>query len=249
MRQFRDRSRDVKTAAKSDLANWLQIHTGAQVDPASLFDVQAKRIYEYKRQHLNLLHSIRLYRRLKHNSGEERVDRAFVFGGKAAPGYYRAKLIIRLINSVAEVVNGDSEANATLRVAFMPDVSVKNGRYLYPAADLSEQILLAGKEASGNGSLKFSMNGVLTSVTLDGANVEIREQVGEENFSLFVRAAQEVHQLGADGSRPWESYEKNQRLRSVIALIDSGAFSSGRSIAGYARDIWKTTSTPVSLQS
>jgi starch phosphorylase len=130
MRQLRDRRRDVKTAAKSDLANWLQIHTGAQVDPASLFDVQAKRIHEYKRQHLNPLHIIRLYRRLKQNPGEERVDRTFVFGGKAAPGYYIAKLIIQLINSVAEVVNGDPEVKGTLRGAFTPDFGVKNGRYL-----------------------------------------------------------------------------------------------------------------------
>jgi starch phosphorylase len=173
------------------------------------------------------LHIISLYQRLKQNPGEEIVARTFVFGGKAAPAYQMAKLMIKLINSVAEVVNNDPEVNGSLRVAFMPDFSVKNGRYLYPAADLSEQISLAGKEASGTGNMKFSMNGALTIGTLDGANVEIREQVGEENFFLFGLTADEVHRLQVVGYNPWDRYEANHELRSVIDLIDSGVFSHG----------------------
>jgi starch phosphorylase len=224
---FRDQWRDVKTAAKRDLADWLLKHTDTVVDPESLFDIQAKRIHEYKRQHLNVLHIIRLYQHLKQKPHDDLVRRTFVFGGKAAPGYRMAKLIIKLINSVGEVINHDPEVNGTLRVAYMPDFSVKNGRYLYPAADLSEQISLAGKEASGTGNMKFSMNGALTIGTLDGANVEIRQQVGEDNFFLFGLTAEEVRQIQAQGYRPYDHYETNQSLKSVIDLIDSGLFSHG----------------------
>jgi starch phosphorylase len=192
-----------------------------------MFDVQAKRIHEYKRQHLNVLHIISLYQRLKQNPGEEMARRTFVFGGKAAPGYFMAKLIIKLINSVGDVINNDPQVNGTLRVAFMPDFSVKRGQHLYPAADLSEQISLAGKEASGTGNMKFSMNGALTIGTLDGANVEIRHEVGEENFFLFGLSADEVQRLQAEGYRPWDYYEANHALKSVIDLIDSGLFSHG----------------------
>jgi starch phosphorylase len=224
---FRDHWRDVKTAAKRDLAAWLLKHTGTVTNPESLFDIQAKRIHEYKRQHLNLLHIIDLYQRLKQNPNEESIQRTFVFGGKAAPGYHMAKLIIKLINSIGEVINNDPEVNDTLRVAFMPDFSVKNGRYLYPAADLSEQISLAGKEASGTGNMKFSMNGALTIGTLDGANVEIFQQVGEDNFFLFGLTAEEVQQLRDQGYKPYHYYESNRRLKSVVDLIDSGLFSHG----------------------
>jgi starch phosphorylase len=224
---FRSEWRRVKTAAKQDLANWLTAQTEVSLDPASMFDVQAKRIHEYKRQHLNVLHIITLYERLKATPSLDLAPRSFVFGGKAAPGYFMAKLIIKLINSVAEVINGDPHVNDTLRVVFMPDFNVKNGQRLYPAADLSEQISMAGKEASGTGNMKFSMNGALTIGTLDGANVEIRDEVGEENFFLFGLTAEQVHQMQAEGYRPWELYNKSVELKSAIDLINSGLFSHG----------------------
>jgi starch phosphorylase len=217
----------VKTAAKQDLANWLSRHANASVDPESLFDVQAKRIHEYKRQHLNVLHIITLYERLKSSPNLEIAPRTFIFGGKAAPGYYMAKLIIKLINAVGEVINRDPQINGTLRVAFLPDFNVKNGQRLYPAADLSEQLSLAGKEASGTGNMKFSMNGALTIGTLDGANVEIRQEVGEDNFFLFGLTAEQVQRLQTEGYRPWELYNDSVELKSAIDLVNSGLFSHG----------------------
>jgi starch phosphorylase len=224
---FHTEWRKVKTAAKQGLANWLSEHTGVSLDPASMFDVQAKRIHEYKRQHLNVLHTITLYERLKANPSLDLAPRSFIFGGKAAPGYYMAKLIIKLINSVGEVINKDPQLKGTLRVVFMPDFNVKNGQRLYPAADLSEQISMAGKEASGTGNMKFAMNGALTIGTLDGANVEIREEVGADNFFLFGLTAEQIHQLHAQGYRPWDFYNENGELRSAIDLINSGLFSHG----------------------
>jgi starch phosphorylase len=222
--------RRVKTAAKRDLAGWLAEHAGVGVDPESMFDVQAKRIHEYKRQHLMVLHIITLYERLKANPNLDIAPRTFIFGGKAAPGYFMAKLIIKLINSVAEVINKDPQTNDRLRVVFMPDFNVKNGQRLYPSADLSEQISMAGKEASGTGNMKFSMNGALTIGTLDGANVEIREEVGEENFFLFGLTAEQVHQLQAEGYRPRNLYNDSLELKSAIDLINSGLFSHGDTV-------------------
>ena len=222
-----DQWRKVKTAAKKDLSNWLLRYADVSVDPESLFDVQAKRIHEYKRQHLNLLHIVTLYQRLKEYPNLEVIPRTFIFGGKAAPGYYLAKLIIKLINGVAEVVNRDPGTNGILRVAFMPDFNVKHGQHLYPAADLSEQISMAGKEASGTGNMKFSMNGALTIGTLDGANVEIREEVGEQNFFLFGLTAPQIHRLQTEGYRPSEFYDTVLGLKSAIDLINSGLFSHG----------------------
>jgi starch phosphorylase len=219
--------RAVKVAAKRDLAAWLARHAGARIDPETLFDVQAKRFHEYKRQHLNVLHIITLYQRLKHDPNRDMTPRTFIFGGKAAPGYRMAKLMIKLINAIAAVINRDPQINGTLRVAFMPDFNVKNGQRLYPAADLSEQISLAGKEASGTGNMKFSMNGALTIGTLDGANVEIRDEVGHANFFLFGMTAQQVQERQAAGYHPWEMYASDPELRSVIDLIDSGLFSHG----------------------
>jgi len=224
---FHTQWREVKTEAKRDLANWLAKHAGIVVDPQSMFDVLAKRIHEYKRQHLKVLHIISLYERLKANPNLDIAPRTFIFGGKAAPGYYIAKLIIKLINSVGEVVNRDPQVNGNLRVAFLPDFNVKNGQRLYPAADLSEQISLAGKEASGTGNMKFSMNGALTIGTLDGANVEIREEVGEENFFLFGLTAKQVQERQAEGYRPFDSYMWDPELKSAIDLIGSGLFSHG----------------------
>ncbi len=219
--------REVKTAAKRDLAKWLARHTGINVDPLSLFDVQAKRIHEYKRQHLNVLHIITLYERLKASPGLDLAPRTFIFGGKAAPGYFLAKLIIKLINAVAEVINRDPQVNGALRVVFMPNFNVQNAQRLYPAADLSEQISMAGKEASGTGNMKFSMNGALTIGTLDGANVEIREEVGDENFFLFGLTVDQVHRLQREGYRPWEIANEHIELKSALELIDSGLFSHG----------------------
>jgi starch phosphorylase len=221
------RWREVKTAAKQDLANWLGARTGFTPDPQSLFDVQAKRIHEYKRQHLNLLHIVWLYEQIKNNPNIELTPRTFIFGGKAAPGYFMAKLIIKLVNAIGEVVNNDPQVNGYLRVAFMPDFNVKNGHRLYPAADISEQISLAGKEASGTGNMKFSMNGALTIGTLDGANVEIRDEVGHDNFFLFGLTAEEVQQHQAAGYRPWDIYNGNDHIRSALDLIASGLFSHG----------------------
>ncbi|MBS1202290.1 MAG: glycogen phosphorylase, partial [Chromatiaceae bacterium] len=224
---LKDQWRAAKTAAKRSLAALLAKSTGVRVDPESLFDVQAKRFHEYKRQHMNLLHIVTLYHRIKQDPNHCIAPRTFIFGGKAAPGYLLAKLMIKLINSVAEVINHDPQVNGFIRVAFMPNFNVQNGHWLYPAADLSEQISLAGKEASGTGNMKFAMNGALTIGTLDGANVEIREEVGAENFFLFGMTATEVQQRQQEGYRPWDYYQGDHELKTVIDLINSGLFSHG----------------------
>jgi starch phosphorylase len=224
---FRAEWRAVKLANKTRLAAAILQATGITVDPASLFDIQVKRIHEYKRQHLNILHVVTLYHRLKSNPGLRITPRTVIFGGKAAPGYFMAKLIIKLITSVAEVVNADPDMHGRLKVVFFPNFNVKSAHIIYPAADLSEQISTAGKEASGTGNMKFSLNGALTVGTLDGANVEIREEVGADNFFLFGLTADEVARRKADGYRPREVYEQNEELRTVLALIGSGLFSHG----------------------
>jgi starch phosphorylase len=172
-----------------------------------------------------VLHAITQYRRIKHDPGADVVPRTVVFAGKAAPGYFMAKLIIKLINSVADVVNDDPDIAGRLKVVFLPDFNVKRAHAIYPAADLSEQISTAGKEASGTGNMKFSMNGALTIGTLDGANVEIRESVGAENFFLFGLTADQVHALRSEGYRPAEYVDSDDELRSVMEMIGSGAFS------------------------
>ena len=224
---FQQRWREVKREAKVRLAATIRDRCDVSIDPDSLFDVQAKRIHEYKRQHLNVLHIVTLYNRIKLNPGIDITPRTFIFGGKAAPGYAMAKLMIRLINAVADVVNRDPDVAGRLKVAFLPNFSVKHGHGLYPAADLSEQISTAGKEASGTGNMKFSMNGALTIGTLDGANVEIREEVGADNFFLFGLTAEEVSRTLAGGYRPWDVYHGNLELKGVLDLIGSGLFSHG----------------------
>ncbi len=226
-RGFREEWAKIKRGNKERLAAMIKERTGIAIDPDSLFDVQVKRIHEYKRQHLNVFHIITLYNRIKKNPRMDFVPRTFIFGGKAAPGYFMAKLIIKLINSVAEVVNNDPDVAGRLKVVFFPDFNVKNGHHVYPAADLSEQISTAGKEASGTGNMKFSMNGALTIGTLDGANVEIREEVGSENFFLFGLTAEEVQDLKAKGYAPRSFYESNTGLREAIDQIRSGHFSQG----------------------
>jgi starch phosphorylase len=217
----------VKTDNKRVLAGFIKDRTGIVVDPQSLFDIQVKRLHEYKRQHLNILYVITLYNQLKRGADAGVTPRTVIFGGKAAPGYRMAKLIIKLINSVAAVINQDAKVSEILKVVFIPDFNVKNGQRVYPAADLSEQISTAGKEASGTGNMKFAMNGALTIGTLDGANVEIREAVGAENFFLFGLTADEVGTLKANGYRARGIYEANPALREAIDLINAGFFSNG----------------------
>jgi len=219
--------RAMKLAAKHHLVRLIKKSTGIVVDPHSLFDIQVKRIHEYKRQHLNLLHVLTLYNRIKQHPNVDLVPRTVIFGGKAAPGYRMAKLIIKLINAVSEVISRDPQVNGHLRVIFVPDFNVKNAQPIYPAADLSEQISTAGKEASGTGNMKFAMNGALTIGTLDGANVEIREQVGPENFFLFGLTAEQAARTRIEGYRPWEIYHDNRELKAAVDLINSGLFSHG----------------------
>ncbi|HUY91340.1 MAG TPA: glycogen/starch/alpha-glucan phosphorylase [Pirellulales bacterium] len=224
---FRDRWRAVKLANKSRLAGVAEKTTGMKLDPRAMFDIHVKRIHEYKRQHLNVLRLISLYRRLKANPHLEITPRISIFGGKAAPGYFMAKLIIKLINSVGETINSDPDVHGRLKVVFFPNFNVQSAEVIYPAADLSEQISLAGTEASGTGNMKFSFNGALTIGTIDGANIEIREEVGAQNFFEFGLTAGEVERRKAAGYRPREIYEQNAELRETIDMIASGAFSRG----------------------
>jgi glycogen phosphorylase len=219
--------RAIKRANKEELAVLARDRTGVSIDPDSLFDVQVKRIHEYKRQHLNVLHIISLYHRIKSDPHCKIAPRTFIFGGKAAPGYHAAKLIIKLINAVGDVVNRDPQVRDRLKVVFLPNFNVTNGQRVYPAADLSEQISTAGKEASGTGNMKFCMNGALTIGTLDGANIEIRREVGAENFFMFGLTTAEVEALRRDGYRPASFYEGNPELRAVIDLLREGFFSRG----------------------
>ncbi len=223
---FREAWQRVQEENKKEVAE-RAMAKGVQVDPRSMFDVQVKRIHEYKRQHLNVLHIITLYNRIKANPSIDIAPRSFVFGGKAAPGYYMAKLIIKLINSVANVINNDKDVDDRLKVFFISNYNVKTGHTVYPMADLSEQISLAGKEASGTGNMKFSMNGALTIGTLDGANVEIRQEVGPENFFLFGLTVDDVMKTKASGYNPQDYYHEDEELRHVIDLISSGYFSNG----------------------
>jgi len=224
---FQQEWRAAKLANKQDLAALVKLRTGIDVNPESLFDIQVKRIHEYKRQHLNALYILSLYLRLKRDPGADVPARTFIFSGKAAPGYFMAKLIIKLINAIAETVNNDPAVDDRLRVVFLPDFSVKIAQHIYPAGDLSEQISMAGKEASGTGNMKFSLNGALTMGTLDGANVEIREEVGAENFFLFGLNVEQVRELKRRGYSPKHVAEQNASLREVLDFIGSGALAGG----------------------
>ncbi|MBP1748570.1 MAG: glycogen phosphorylase [Deltaproteobacteria bacterium] len=225
--EFRKAWLAMKHQNKTNLTRAILDRTGITVDPESIFDIQVKRIHEYKRQHLNALHIIAHYLMLKRHPEAHVPARTVIIGGKAAPSYFMAKLMIKLITSIAGVVNTDPETSRRLKVIFFPDFNVKSGQMIYPAADISEQISTAGKEASGTGNMKFSMNGALTIGTLDGANVEIREEVGPENFFLFGLNARQVFELKAQGYDPRKYYEENSGLREVIDLIGSGYFSGG----------------------
>jgi starch phosphorylase len=232
---FRAQWRDIKRSNKAALATIIRESTGVQVNPDAMFDVQVKRIHEYKRQHLNILHVVALYHRLKTEPNLEFQPRVFIFGGKAAPGYHLAKLMIRLITAVGDIINRDPGVRDLIKVVFLPNFNVTNGQRIYPAADLSEQISTAGKEASGTGNMKFQMNGALTIGTMDGANIEIREEVGVDNFFLFGMDAQQVQARRAAGYCPLELYQREPELREVIDLIRDGFFSRGNS--GMFRDL------------
>ena len=224
---FQAQWREVKLSAKQSLMTLVKERVGVELHPESLFDILVKRIHEYKRQHLCVLHILTLYLRLKHDSQADFPSRTFVIGGKAAPGYFMAKLIIKLINAVSTFVENDPAVRDRLKVVFFPGFNVKSAQHIYPAADLSEQISTAGKEASGTGNMKFALNGALTIGTLDGANVEIREEVGEDNFFLFGLTVEQVTELRSRGYRPRDYYEQNTMLREVLDLIGSGALSNG----------------------
>ncbi len=215
---------EVKRANKAHLAKLVQQHLGTRIDPDSLFDVQIKRIHEYKRQLLNLLHVITLYRRICDGRADERVARTVLIGGKAAPGYARAKQIIRLINDVADTVNNDPRVNGRLKLLFIPNYDVSTACDIIPAADLSEQISTAGTEASGTGNMKLALNGALTIGTLDGANVEIREAVGAENIFIFGHSVEEVAALKHAGYRPGAYWEGDEELSAVLEMIGEGYF-------------------------
>ncbi|MGD0481906.1 MAG: glycogen/starch/alpha-glucan phosphorylase [Terracidiphilus sp.] len=225
--EFCEEWREIKRHNKVQLSAYIQDKLGIAVDPDSIFDVLAKRLHEYKRQHLQVLHILTLMKRIQRDPNAELAPRTFIFGGKAAPGYRMAKLIIKLIHSVGEAINSDPIVKGRLKVIFLPDYSVKLGQRVYPAADLSEQISLAGKEASGTGNMKFAMNGAITIGTLDGANIEIREEVGADNFFLFGLTASQVEQQKREGYNPHALYESNEHLREVLDSLVSGEFSLG----------------------
>jgi glycogen phosphorylase len=228
---FRAAWREVKRLNKLDLAEYVTARTGQAIDPDALCDVMIKRFHEYKRQVLKLLHVVTLYNRIRKDPGIEVASRTVLFGGKAAPSYHAAKGIIRLINAVAETVNADPEVSRHVRVVFLPDYNVTRAEVIIPAAELSEQISLAGKEASGTGNMKLALNGALTIGTLDGANIEIRDRVGAENFFLFGLDADEAATLRQGGYVPRSYYERDEELRAAIDAIASGHFSGGDAAA------------------
>nr|WP_321464934.1 glycogen/starch/alpha-glucan phosphorylase [uncultured Desulfobulbus sp.] len=226
--EFLRRWREVKLVNKKRLAKIIAATCKVKVNPDTMFDIQVKRIHEYKRQLLNVLHVIHFYQRLITRPDEEAVPRTVIFAGKAAPSYHKAKLIIKLINSVGSVINNDPRVGDRLKVAFIPNYCVSLAERIMPAADLSEQISTAGTEASGTGNMKFALNGALTIGTLDGANIEIREEVGEENIFIFGMTAEEAeYEKKCKSRKPWQIYESNTEVREIIDAIAKGAFSSG----------------------
>jgi len=218
---------EVKQANKRHLTECILKETGITVSPDSMYDCQTKRIHEYKRQLLNVLHVITRYNRIRVNPGQNIAPRTVIFSGKAAPSYQMAKLIIRLINAVGAVINNDPSASHLLKLVFLPNYNVSLAERIFPAADLSEQISTAGTEASGTGNMKYALNGALTIGTLDGANIEIMEEVGRDNIFIFGMTTRQVHDLKAAGYRPQDYYYRNQELRQAIDMIGDGTFSPG----------------------
>ncbi len=224
-KSFQEEFAAVKLANKEKLADIILKDCGVSVDPHALFDVQVKRLHEYKRQHLNLLYIISLYQKILDNPSLDMAPRVFIFGAKAAPGYFMAKKIIHAINAVADVVNRDPRVKGRIKIAFIPNYSVSLAEKIIPAADLSEQISTAGKEASGTGNMKLSLNGALTLGTLDGANVEIREQVGEDNIFIFGMTVEEVQALGQRGYHPYDLYASNPVIKRALDSLGNGEFT------------------------
>ncbi len=237
-RAFRDEWRRIKRLNKVCLAELIADRTGVRVDPDAMFDVQVKRIHEYKRQHLKVLHVLTEYLRVKRDPGYDTVPRVFLFGGKAAPGYWMAKLIVRLVTAAADLVNADPDVDGRLRVVFFPDFNVTHAQLIYPAADLSEQISLAGTEASGTGNMKMALNGAITVGTLDGANIEIRQAVGDEHFFLFGLTADEVRARKAAGYRPRDHYDADAELRAVVDVVASGVATGDPALFQPLVDQW-----------
>ncbi|MBF0521134.1 MAG: glycogen/starch/alpha-glucan family phosphorylase, partial [Nitrospirae bacterium] len=222
---FLDKWREVKWSNKLSLAKCFESHNRISVNVDSMFDCQFKRIHEYKRQLLNVIHAVTLYNTLKDNPGMNMVPRSVIFAGKAAPGYFMAKLIIKLINSVAQKINFDPDVRDKLRVIFVENYSVSIAETLLPAADLSEQISTAGTEASGTGNMKFTLNGALTIGTLDGANIELQKEVGKDNFFAFGLTDKQAESLKNSGYNPRAYYDNNPVLKQALDMIDSGFFS------------------------
>lgn len=217
---------NIKYQNKVRLANYILEHNGVEVDPRSIFDVQVKRLHEYKRQLLNILHVMYLYNEIKEHPEMEFYPRTFIFGAKAAAGYKNAKLTIKLINSVADVINNDASIKGKLKVVFIENYRVSNAEWIFAAADVSEQISTASKEASGTGNMKFMLNGALTLGTMDGANVEIVEEVGEENAFIFGLSSDEVIQYeNYGGYNPMDIFNSDADIRKVLMQLINGTYS------------------------